>query len=229
MLRPLDMLSEIDPEETLTRLVLRHPEVAPVLQKHHLEFCCNGELPLEQACRGQRVPVDQVVAELRAVVAARGTVGKSAAVPSTTSLLSELERLHDYLRRVMTFLLPLAEAVEEAEGARNPRLKELTWNVRDLGTTLLPHLDAEFRLILSAVGSGGASSLPTQRALDALEEEHQEIGDLLADVRLTAEDFRAPKWASLDYRTLLLELEALEGHLMRAVHLENHLLFPRLG
>jgi regulator of cell morphogenesis and NO signaling len=222
-------LSEIDPEETLTRLVLRHPEVAPVLQRHHLEFCCNGELPLDQACQDQRVPVDQVVAELKAVVAARGTAGQSAAVPSTGALVQDLQRLHDYLRRVMTFLQPLAEEVEAHDAGRNPRLKELTWNVRDLAAALLPHLDAEFRLILTAAGEGGPSSLPSQRALDTLEAEHQELGDLLADVRLTAEDFKAPGWASLDYRTLLLELEAFEGHLMRAVHLENHLLFPRLG
>jgi regulator of cell morphogenesis and NO signaling len=38
-----------------------------------------------------------------------------------------------------------------------------------------------------------------------------------------------PEWACTSYRTLLSELAALEGDVLRHVHLENHVLMPRFA
>ena len=36
-----------------------------------------------------------------------------------------------------------------------------------------------------------------------------------------------PEWGCSSYRVLMSELEALEGDVLRHVHLENHVLMPR--
>jgi regulator of cell morphogenesis and NO signaling len=52
---------------------------------------------------------------------------------------------------------------------------------------------------------------------------------MLARMRELADGFRTPEWGCNSYRVLMAELEALEGDILRHVHLENHVLMPRFA
>ena len=60
-----------------------------------------------------------------------------------------------------------------------------------------------------------------------MQQEHLHVGNLLARMRIYADDFSAPDWACGSYRTLMRELAALEMDTLRHVHLETHVLMPR--
>jgi len=59
-------------------------------------------------------------------------------------------------------------------------------------------------------------------------EDHLAVGGMLARLRTLANGFTTPEWGCNSYRVLMAELEALEGDVLRHVHLENHVLMPRL-
>ena len=57
--------------------------------------------------------------------------------------------------------------------------------------------------------------------------DHEWIGEQIGRLRTLSDEYTAPEWACRSYRTLFAELEALETDVLRHVHLENHVLFPR--
>ena len=61
----------------------------------------------------------------------------------------------------------------------------------------------------------------------AMRREHEEVGELLRDLRRAAADYRPPGWACNSSRTLMYELRALEGDVFEHLHVENHVLLPR--
>ncbi|HET6572311.1 MAG TPA: hemerythrin domain-containing protein [Fimbriiglobus sp.] len=57
--------------------------------------------------------------------------------------------------------------------------------------------------------------------------EHGEAGDALAAMRSLTDDFSPPADACPTFRALLGALAELEGDMVRHVHKENNVLFPR--
>ena len=108
-------------------------------------------------------------------------------------------------------------------GGREARLEEVRDLVAEIADRLLPHLDDEEAVLFPALASGA----PDPAQLEAMLEEHREVGDRLARLRSITDGFTAPRWGCSSYRTLFSELRDLEGDVLRHVHLENHVLLPR--
>jgi Domain of unknown function (DUF1858)/Domain of Unknown function (DUF542)/NnrS protein len=64
----------IEPSMTVAEIVQRHPEARPILARFGLDTCCGGKHPLEFACRAHKVPVEEVLAALRAAAGAAAVV-----------------------------------------------------------------------------------------------------------------------------------------------------------
>jgi regulator of cell morphogenesis and NO signaling len=62
-----------------------------------------------------------------------------------------------------------------------------------------------------------------------IEAEHEQLGQLLRDLRSFARDYVVPDEACGSWRGLLTGLEELEAETHRHIHLENHVLHPRAG
>jgi regulator of cell morphogenesis and NO signaling len=65
------------------------------------------------------------------------------------------------------------------------------------------------------------------RELERMHADHLAVGTKLGDLRTLTDGFVTPEWGCASYRSLLHDLEELEGDVLRHVHLENHVLMPR--
>lgn len=215
---------------TLGSLVLDHPACAPLLQELRIDFCCKGDLTLSAACRLRGLDAAEVVAQLeRAIAAGEPRTGEDPRRMPTAELVAHIvSRHHEFLRTALPFLGHLSSKVARVHGEHDPKLVELERVFVQLRDLLDAHLDTEedvlFRLV-SGPGPGAEGGL----ALAGAHREHQEVGAALHRIRELADDFVAPDWACTSYKTLLRELRALESDVLRHVHLENHVLFPRLA
>ncbi|MCC6215849.1 MAG: iron-sulfur cluster repair di-iron protein [Polyangiaceae bacterium] len=219
----------IDPEKSVASLVLERSECASVLQRHRIDYCCRGELSLRAACERVGMDLAALTAELeRAIAERRGPAGPDPRALSPSELVEYIvERHHEYLREALPFVQALAAKVSRVHGDSEPRLRALDGEVQSLASTLLPHLDEEESTLFPALTAQAVDAGAARRELGKMKEEHLAVGDLLARIRTTTEDFRTPEWACNSYRTLFAELEQLEGDVLRHVHLENHVLMPR--
>ena len=215
----------LDRLQTVADLVLDHSECAEVFQKHRIDFCCRGDLTLEQAAKGRQLDVDTLVTELTGVIDARKAPPLiDVRTLSTPQLVAHiLLHHHDSLCRALPLVRTLANKVARVHGEHNPKLLELKSEVDALSTVLTPHLEEEVRSVFPVL----SGELPTQEALQAMTDDHGAISALLVRIRAASEDFALPDWACMSYRTLFSELRQLEAQLSARLHLENHVLRPR--
>lgn len=222
----------ISAKDTVANIVLMHSECAPVFQKHRIDYCCRGNLPLEEAAKGRGIDAQALVAELEEAVKSR--LGQPLTTDfremRTPTLIAHIiSTHHEYLRQALPFALPLAAKVARVHGAENPRLRDLETVVGELKESLLPHLDREEDTLFPALMAKEPDPALVRSELAEMMADHLEVAGMLERMRNATEDFRLPAFACNSYRTLFAELEKMEADILRHVHLENHVLMPRFS
>lgn len=216
----------------VAEIVLDHSETAGVFQRHRIDYCCKGELPLEEACRQRGADLKVVLAELESTIAERKVPTRidPRNMPSEALVAYIVGRHHKYLQEAFPFLVPLAAKVARVHGPHDPSLLDVRDAVEELSDLLLPHLEYEEKNVFPRLRGEEAKSDPElQQALADIRNEHLEVATLLEWLRDATGDYALPEWACTSYRTLFRELEALEGDLFQHVHLEGHVLVPRFA
>lgn len=221
----------LDTQRPVGDLVLEHSECAAVLRRHRIDFCCKGHVPLAEACADRGLDAAAVAEELEQAISRRAAplyAGPDPRRMSTMALLAHIvSKHHDYARRSLDLLVPLANKVARVHGEGDPRLVELRRLVEELNLGLRPHLEREEKELFPALAATTSASHLVNGLLGPIEEEHQAVGLLFRRIRDVTDDFALPDWACNSYRTLFRELEALEADTHEHVHLENHVLLPR--
>lgn len=221
-------MNGMNEQTPVAQIVLDHSETAGVFQRHRIDFCCKGQLPLEEACRQRGADPKVVLAELaQAIAERREPVGVDPReVPTDVLLAHIVQRHHRYLRDALPFLVPLSKKVARVHGAYHPNLLDVRDFVEELSDALLPHLDQEEQVLFPALLVGGKDALIAEE-LSTMHADHLEVARLLEQLRYAAEDFSLPEDACTSFSTLYRELKALEMDIFQHVHLENHVLMPR--
>lgn len=220
------MLNEQTP---VAQIVLDHSECAGVLQRHRIDYCCKGELPLKEACQQRGIDPRALLAELESAVFARGTseVKDARQVPTPELIAQIVRRHHRYLREALPFLVPLAKKVARVHGAHNANLLDVRDFVEELSELMLPHIDHEEAVLFPALVSETGVEDVVAKELATMKADHHEVAAVLEKLRNAAHEYSVPEWACTSYTTLFRELVALEADIFEHVHLENHVLMPR--
>lgn len=219
-----------DPRTTpLGDLVAANPATARILQAHGLDFCCHGERPLDQACAEAGVDVDEVARQLTGT-AVEGDTTWSALAPDELAV-HIVATHHRYLWEELPLLDALADKVATVHGERHPELAEVRRLVATIRAELEPHLAKEEQVLfpaIAALAAGGAPALPMalSNPIRVMLTEHDQAGELLAELRRTTADFAVPADGCASYASLYERLEALEADTHLHVLKENHTLFP---
>jgi len=221
----------ISAKDAVADIVSSHSECAPVFQKHRIDYCCRGHLPLEEAAKARGIDANALIAELEEAIEKRSQPSSIdfRAMRTATLIAHIIATHHEYLRQALPFVVPLAAKVARVHGSENPRLRDLESVVRALESSLLPHLDREEDTLFPALMAKDPDRDVARRELSEMMEDHLEVAELLERMRNATEDYRLPGFACNSYRTLFAELEKMEADILRHVHLENHVLMPRFS
>jgi regulator of cell morphogenesis and NO signaling len=223
-------MNALDRSATVAQIVTEHAVTARVFQKHRIDFCCHGDVTLDDACRGRSLDPEQVLAELEAALPAGGAEAEDPRALSTAALVARIvDRHHGYLRRQLPYLGPLVSKVARVHGDRNEKLAEVAEVFRELEESLEPHLDAEEEVLFPALVARRPDAAVVARELSRMHADHLAVGALLERLRSLTDEFAVPAWGCNTYRVVMSELEALEADVLTHVHLENHVLMPRFA
>lgn len=219
----------IELNESVANIVLSHSECGPVFQKHRIDFCCKGQMSLEEASKERGIDPNALLEELKAAVSSRqGAPASDPRSLSTAALIAHIiTKHHEYLREALPFVVPLAAKVGRVHGGKKPQLQDLAAVVQELSDALLPHLDTEEESLFPALMSKSPDADIVKKEFDDMQKDHLEVADMLSRMRDATENFQLPVWACNSYKALFSELEKMEGDILNHVHLENHVLMPR--
>jgi len=197
-----------------------------VFARHRIDYCCRGERSLADACTTAGLDLQDVIAELETTIARRQPTRVDPRSLSTRDVIVKLiAPHHQFLHRNLPFVQALATKVARVHGDKELSLRELSRLVDTLASSLSAHLEEEEQILFPALL--GMHKADTTTMLNDMRSEHLAVGALLAQIRMTADDFTPPAWACNSYRTLLEELAEIERDTLEHVHVENHVLAPR--
>jgi regulator of cell morphogenesis and NO signaling len=226
----------ITAESTVADIATQVPATIAVFQRHHIDFCCGGKLPLGDVCAERRIDPDALLAELEAVVSPRDE-RPSWADATLTALVAHIQRrYHEHLREELPRLDAMVAKVVSRHGHHLPEvLLPLQQTFLSLRRELLEHMHREDTVLFPLIVALEAGRpLPNPEAakwigapIAAMEAEHEQAGEALLAMRNLTDGYTPPEWACPTFRGLYFGLSQLESDMHVHVHLENHILFPR--
>lgn len=217
----------VNSQTPVGHIVMDHPECAAVLQRHHLDYCCKGHLPLEQACRERGAELPRVLEDLsRAIEGRETTAAQELESRPTGELLAQLaETQHRHVSETLPFLVPLSLKVARVHGSRHANLREVHETVVELEETLEELLEWREKELFPLMLGGTGPHLHTE--LQAMVAAHMVVSRLFEQLRDAADGYRIPEDSCSSYRTLYRELETLEAEQLAQLRLEQQVLMPR--
>lgn len=221
----MDTETIISGHESLADLAVSYAGASRVFYRYQLDFCCNGQIALADACESNGLSLGQLIKDLEAE-RTKAADFKDWRDASSKDLIDHLlAEFHEDHRKELPRLLELARKIEGVHGEKESCPKGLGNFLEQMLLSLELHMQKEEQILFPLIrsGEGAAASAP----ISVMENEHVEHGENLARLRALTNDFQAPPEACGSWRALYLGLQGLEQKLMEHIQLENNVLFPR--
>jgi regulator of cell morphogenesis and NO signaling len=226
----------ITPRTRVADIATASPGTIRVFQRHRIDFCCGGKIPLSEVCDRQRLDVQVLIRELDTAL-----LSGESAIDWTHEPLAELvahiqRRFHRPLMVELPRLRGMLDKVVSRHGDRLPQtLPPLHATFEELQAELIAHMTKEDVVLfpaLVALEAGEADERRTgwqwiEQPIDVMEAEHASAGAALARMAELTKGYTPPDDACPTFRGLYHGLADLERDMHLHVHLENHILFPR--
>jgi len=237
------MLSSFIPDPSLyvTDIVTRDYRTADIFRKYDIDFCCGGKWPLEMICKNKGLDTEEVLGELKKI---------TSQLPSRSVLEFdkwELDFLADYI--VNIHHLYLKRALPEVKNhvsrfldghtKKFPGLAPLNSIIDQFQLEFLPHMKHEEEIIFPYIKQihrafyhhESYASLLVRTLRKPVEEvmkrDHETTGSQLHQLRQLTENYTPPENACLAHKVAFAKLRELDEDLVRHIHLENNILFPK--
>jgi regulator of cell morphogenesis and NO signaling len=225
---------QIRPDTLVAEIATAAPATIKVFQRHQIDFCCGGRIPLFEACADLSLDTDAVLAELRAAQATAEDAVDWRARPLAELVVHIQTRYHAPLREELPRLAAMMDKVVTRHGHRLPEtLLPLQATFEALRRELLDHMAKEDAVLFPALVALQSAGPETRgwdwiaQPIHVMEAEHESAGAALARMREITHGYAPPEDACPTFRGLYFGLSQLERDMHHHVHLENHVLFPR--
>ena len=196
-----------------------------VFHRHHIDFCCGGGVPLEDACAARGLDPAAVLAEIEAEAERASDGTRWDKEPLEALIQHILVTFHEPLTEELPRLDALARKVARVHGGKGYELAELARLFAGLRVELEQHMEKEEQVLFPLILQGrGAMALAP---ITVMESEHDGAGEILRRLREITHDYAVPEGACTSWRALWAGLEQLEHDLHEHIHLENNVLHPR--
>lgn len=225
-------------ERTVGQIVAYDYRAAQVFRNYGLDFCCGGNLTIEEACEKKDVDPNKVHTALQSLTDENGKEDNYDQWSLDFLVDYIVNNHHQFSRKKLPEIGAYAKKVAKVHGERHPELTEIYYEFTKLHSEMINHLDKEeellFPYIKEMVEAEKNNEAPEQpdyisaaNPVSMMEDEHDEAGEAIAKIRELSNDFTPPEDACATYRILFENLEGFEKDLHKHVHLENNILFPK--
>lgn len=229
-------------DHTLASIVADRHQAAAVFEKYHLDFCCKGKRTLQDACAEKNIPVEPILEELQQVFEPGFAVEDHLLKSMSVSELADYIVLkhHVFVKHAMPVIYQHLYRVATKHGDHFPYMQQVFNLFASLQTEMESHMEKEEKVLFPRIKEVDkalkeqntlpiAASNYISQPVHMMEMEHDEAGELMAQIRNLTSDYTPPATACTTFRISMAELKAFEEDLHCHIHLENNILFPRIA
>ena len=208
--------------QAIGQIAVELPGATAIFRRLKLDFCCGGQISLQDACAQKGLDTASVLAQL-APLQREETVAPDAQDPA--ALIDHiLTRYHAVHREQLPELVRMARRVEAVHRDHPAVPVGLATLLESMEAELLEHMEKEEQVLFPALEQDG---LGVDGPIGVLRDEHTGHGALLEQLAALTSDHTPPLGACNTWRALYAGTAQLTEDLISHIHLENNLLFPR--
>ncbi|SDG62851.1 iron-sulfur cluster repair di-iron protein [Winogradskyella thalassocola] len=211
---------------------------AAIFSKYKIDFCCQGNRTVEEACDKKGIDSNQLMDELNHVLNSKG--GETIDYKSwPLDLLAEYieKKHHRYVEEKTPILRQFLDKLCKVHGERHPELFKINELFTASSGELASHMKKEELILFpfvkkmvkaklenSAVQSPQFGTVENPIAM--MMEEHDNEGSRFREIDALTNNYTPPADACNTYKVTFAMLEEFEKDLHLHIHLENNILFP---
>ena len=229
----------IQENQIIGELVAKDYRTASVFKKYGIDFCCQGNRTIDEACQKKNIDSKSVVNDLDAVIQAQGDNSTDYKSWPLDLLADYIEKKHHrYVVEKTAEILPYLDKICRVHGERHPGLIEINEHFNKSAGELAMHMKKEelilfpfVRKLAQAKQEGSNVIAPpfgtVQNPIEAMMQEHTNEGDRFRLIEELSNNYTPPQDACNTYGVTLGLLKEFEQDLHLHIHLENNILFPK--
>jgi regulator of cell morphogenesis and NO signaling len=229
----------IQENQIIGELVAKDYRTASVFKKYGIDFCCQGNRTIDEACQKKNIDSKSVVNDLDAIIQAQGENATDYKSWPLDLLADYIEKKHHrYVVEKTAEILPYLDKICRVHGERHPELFEINEHFNKTAGELAMHMKKEelilfpfVRKLAQAKQEGSNVVAPpfgtVQNPIEAMMQEHTNEGDRFRKIEELSNNYTPPQDACNTYGVTLGLLKEFEQDLHLHIHLENNILFPK--
>mgnify|MGYP002712661913 FL=1 len=218
-------------ESIVAEIVTDIPLSADIFRKYGIDFCCGGNISINEAVKNKKVDAETLIDEINELPNHdQGNINvKYLDAPSLIQYIQS--RYHETIREEFKNLSPYVTKIAKVHGPNHPFLIQLQDLYRQYLDGMLEHMAQEdehdFPALIKL--SRGEQVDHSSDIIQSLVDDHTQTGQLLEDMRELTNQYQPPSEACQTWRLVYHRLENLERETHEHVHLENHVLFNKFS
>jgi regulator of cell morphogenesis and NO signaling len=220
-------------ETLIGDIVANDFRTAEVFKKANIDFCCGGNVSLQEACLSKGIDPERLIHDLTALSETPDTSGRNYKEWDLDFLCDYLiNSHHKYVKKTMPELEAYAQKIASVHGEGHPELKEVSSLFSQLKSELDQHLKNEEEVLFPAIkevlksGNKKAKDL-IHSEIERMNGEHEFAGGAMDRINQITQHYQLPQDACNTYQVTFKMLEQFEDDLHIHVHLENNILFKK--
>lgn len=225
--------------EKVGELVAQDYKLAPIFKSKGIDFCCQGQRTVQEACHKKGVALLDLQEALTQANSNEGTAGDKPGTWPLDFLCDYIEKTHHrYVEQKTNEIMPFLSKVVKVHGHYHPELKEIEALFTEGASALAQHMKKEELILFPYIRKmnehfengkpiPAASFGSLENPIAMMREEHETEGNRFAQIAELSNNYQPPQEACTTYRVVYAMLAEFEADLHRHIHLENNILFPR--
>lgn len=226
-------------EETIGQMAAKDLRKAEVFKKLGLEFCCGGNMSLEEACEDAGVSINEVKKALDSI--------PEKPIPSDRDYNKwNLDFLADYIVNIhhgfvsdsVKPLTDLADKINRVHGGAHPELAKIQEHVIALLDEMVAHQQKEETILfpfIKQMVQCEKEAKPFKYApfgtienpVEMMKDDHNAAALHIHAIEKLSNGYRVPDDACESYKLYYHKLKEFDDDLHQHIHLENNILFPK--
>lgn len=232
----METLQKSTPKQ-IGQFVAQDFRTAAVFSKYKIDFCCNGNRSIEEACEKKGIDSNTLTQELEAVL--NSTTDQSIDYKSwPIDLLAEYieKKHHRYVAEKTPVIRQFLTKLCKVHGERHPELfkinelftastGELASHMKKEELILFPFIKRMVKAKLDNVAIQSPQFGTVESPIAMMMEEHDTEGERFREIAELTDNYTPPEDACNTYKVTFEMLNEFEKDLHLHIHLENNILF----
>ena len=230
---------KILPNSLVGEVVKLNFKTASLFQKNSIDYCCDGNKPISEACKEVGVDTGQLIEQLETIVAQKDPDSEYFNNLSLTELSDYVvNQHHKYVHESIPPLKKNLEKICQVHGEHHPELFAIKELFFDSAGDLTMHMQKEELMLfpfIKRLELARKNNTPLPRSpfgsisnpIAMMLADHQNEGDRFDQISKLSDNYQVPEDACMTYEVAFRQLCDFENDLHRHIHLENNILFPK--